>query len=439
LSDLPYPNAVRRFPRLRQSLLATYDDCALSARFEIDYTRGFNTHPQGRGTLFHRFAAEALRTMALHNESIIDPDVAMGIFDDVLRQATVDDTCHEPGCDLPATVLAEDEREEDGRELACADGHRHYSAVVNVPARERADLGWIVRKWARDNVWDIAHLVDVERRLEATVYYPDPAGGSVERLLTGQLDAMFVDPADATHAIVIDHKDTWRLPPPTEVSFEGYFQQRFYAFLVMRAYRTIQKVTLREFYVRYSEPREATLTREHINEIEADVSALVERFDASAERGSWRPTPGRHCSFCARPQACPIPVHVRAEGRITDREQAQRLGAQLVVAEVVLAQTRKALQSYVDIHGPVPVKDSKGNTVWGYERIERVSKPTAEQVREAMATGQDPAGLFKARPGTRFGKITLHPGQEQNEDDALAAALRASLEWSTGKGKPDGS
>jgi hypothetical protein len=424
----PHPKGAQQFPRLRQSLLASYDDCALQARFDTLWRRGYSSHPQGRGTLFHAFAAKCLQEMALHGEGRIEIDVAQAIMREVMRQADVDDVCHQPHCDLPARVIPEKERDEDGKELICGEGHKHYSAVVNVPASERSMLEWLAVKFAKDNTWDVSHLVDVERRLETTITYPDPEGGFVERVLTGQLDALFVDPLDPSHAIVLDYKSTWRLPAETEVSFEGYFQQRFYALLVMRNYRSINRVTLREFYVNYSTPREATLDRDKLEAIEADVSALVERFDRSVDKEIWRPTPGRHCSYCPRPQACPIPVHVRGEGRIVAEEDAQRLGGQLVVAEVVVKQTRKALQAYVEHHGPVPVKDSKGMTVWGYEQTVTKLKPDQEQVQAALALGEDPAKLFRERRGTRFGQITLKPGQERSEDDALAAALKASLE-----------
>lgn len=428
LSDSPYPKAVARFPRVRQSLLSAFDDCALQAKFDLDYRRGYASHPMGRGTLFHRFAARALQEMALHQQSRIDPDTAVAILQDVLRQHDVDDVCHEPHCDRPARVLPEAERDPDGRELICDAGHRHYSEVVNVSARHRADLQWIVRKWANDNEFDVSHLVDVERRLQAVVRYPNPVGGSVERLLTGQLDAVFVDPHDARHVYVLDWKDTWKLPPPTEISFEGYFQQRFYAFLVLSSLRTVERVTLREFYVRYSEPREATLTRQDMVAIEPDIAALVERFDQAVERDVWRPTAGKHCSYCPRPAACPIPVAVRGEGRIVSEEQAARIGAQVLVAEAVLDQARKALQAYVERNGPVPVKDSKGRTVWAYKKTSTQIKPTADQVRAALAVGEDPATLFRERSGTRFGKYNVPPGQEQVEDDALTAALKASLD-----------
>jgi hypothetical protein len=132
----------------------------------------------------------------------IEVDVALAILHEVLRQADVDDTCHEPGCDKPAKWIPESKRLKDRRALICPDGHRHHSSVVNVPMREVKDLYWIVVKWASENSFDVSHLVEVERRLEATVRYPNPKGGFVERTITGQLDAWLLDAQDASHAIV---------------------------------------------------------------------------------------------------------------------------------------------------------------------------------------------------------------------------------------------
>ena len=66
-------------------------------------------------------------------------------------------------------------------------------------------------------------------------------------MISGQPDALLTGPEDQPDLVeVLDWKLTWALPPerqqPTDheqqfghhVSYEGYFQQRFYAFLVMR-------------------------------------------------------------------------------------------------------------------------------------------------------------------------------------------------------------
>jgi hypothetical protein len=250
----------------------------------------------------------------------------------------------------------------------------------------------------------------------------------VERIFTGQLDALFLDPNDETHAIVLDHKDTWALPPQTEISFEGYFQQRSYAFLVMRQYPQIQKVTLREFYVRFGEPREAVVERRHLEDIEAELSALAERFDRAYEMSNWKPTPGKHCNFCPRPAACPIPRFARGDGRITDEERAKEVAAQLLVAEVVVKQSHKALRAYVEYNGPVPVKNAKGNSYYGFKKVERTRKPTPEEADRAQRNGIPVASLFKTSTGTRFELITERPERENPEsDDALLASLEAAL------------
>jgi hypothetical protein len=52
------------------------------------------------------------------------------------------------------------------------------------------------------------------------------------------LDALMLEGTYDEHAIVLDWKDMWKLPPETEVGFGGYFQQRFYAYLIFANYPT---------------------------------------------------------------------------------------------------------------------------------------------------------------------------------------------------------
>jgi hypothetical protein len=168
-------------------------------------------------------------------------------------------------------------------------------------------LYWVVKKWAHDNAFDVMNLVDVEKRLDATVRYPQPDGGWVTRVITGQLDALLVEGATTSTAIVLDWKDMWKLPPETEVGFGGYFQQRFYALLIFVNYPSVEDVTLREFYVRFSEPREATLSRkEYVRRHPRGDQALVEQFDRCVEENEWVPSPGRTAGSAPMPQKCPI-------------------------------------------------------------------------------------------------------------------------------------
>lgn len=393
----PYPKALERFPRLRQSVLSQFDNCPLSTSFALRFERGWATHDQARGQLFHRIAAKCLEEMAEQGEERIETDVALSIMYEVLRQHDVD---------------ARD--------------------VVALPSRHVADLRMSVIKWAYDNTFDIAKLIDVEERLVSKVAYPNPLGGSVERELTGQLDALFAGASE--EAIVVDWKDTWALPPEQGVSFGGYFQQRFYALLVMDAYPAIHRVTMREFYVRRSESREATVHREDLDDIRSEMSALAERFDRTFEGESWRPSPGKHCSFCASPGQCPIFPEARGAGAVTSDEEARRYAAEAVVARTVLERRQRALKAWADVHGgKVPVADAKGRRAFGYVEQVQVLRPDRETLERALSeAGGRPVdidGLYRTRKGTRFVEHTPEEDEAPTPEDArLAEMLRRSLD-----------
>jgi hypothetical protein len=394
------PDPVVEFPKLRQSLLARYDNCALSTKFDLEWRNQFTSHPQARGQLFHRFAARALEEMERHKETNIEVDVGLAILHEVLRQH-----------DIP-----KDE-------------------IVNLPMKEVKDLYWVVKKWCFDNSWDIQDLISVEERLEMPVtYYGED--GLVERIFTGQLDAVFADPADPSHVYVIDWKDTWSLPAKSEVSFEGYFQQRVYAALIFHNYRAVEKVTLREFYVRYSEPREATLDRWDAGEdIKNELSALIERFDRSVREDTWPPTPGKHCSYCPRPTACPIPVFGRGEGRITDAAQAEKVAGQLVVGDAVVSQAKKALRAWAEQHGSVPIKDAKGARVYGFRKSTRKPRPKKEEVERALLEGRPLDDLYQEETTSRFESHTPDPEAAKKEDEKLLAALGDSMKQARARKK----
>lgn len=439
--DHPYPRAVKRFPALRQSLLSSFDNCSLTTYFDHEYRKGWSTTPQGRGQLFHRFAGECLKTMSSLGEEMIPVDAALAILRDVLRQDDADRECPKCGGAVKPGI--------DRRtcQRTCEAGHKFDTQLVNVPIDMAKDLHWIAVKWAHDNAFDIGNLVDVEQRLRAGVRYPDRRrGGTVPRTLTGQIDALFVEGTE--RAIVIDWKDTWALPAETDVSFGGYFQQRFYAWLVFRAYPTVQEVVLREFYVRFSKTREATVWRTDEEEIHDELAALAERFDrqweeqlvleeaagpAGKERWAFVPTPGKHCSFCIRPSGCPIPVFGRGEGRITDQGRAEQVARQLIVAEEVVKRARHDLRAYAATHGPIPVKDAKGKRALGYVEETRVERPDFEAIAQLeRELGRPPSAaeikaLYKVRHGTKFKAHNPVEVDEAAADAEIQAQLEASI------------
>ena len=401
----PYPDAVVRFPKLRQSRLSTFDQCSLLTRFDEEYRAGWSGHPQGRGQIFHRFAAKALALMHEMGEGQIDEEVALSILRECLRQHDVPD-----------------------------------EEVVNIPFEQVKDLRWVVVKWAHDNTFDIDFLADIEQRIDVDITYPHPDGGSVARTITGALDALFIPEPD--WAVVIDWKDSWSLPPKTDLSGSGYFQQRFYAYLILRRYQSIERVTLREHYVRYSESREATVFRSELPDIEEELSALVERFDRAWQFGKWpledgedpylfTPSPGAHCAFCPRPASCPIFPAARVSGAITDEETAERWAAEQIVAKSAVNQRDKALKAWAGARGPIPVKHAKDpHRVLGYRESTRTKRPTKEELETALAEqGADLAveNLYEVSKTSRFDQHTRVDAADMPDDADLMNALDESI------------
>jgi hypothetical protein len=388
----PYPKALDEFPTLRQSTLSTFDECGLTSLFDRRYRKSFSRADAARGIIWHRWAAKAMREMAANNEDHLEVDIGLAIFLETLRQA-----------DVP------------------------INDMVNVPMREVHDLTWMVKKFCSEAHWDIASLVDVEQRLEWTVRYPNPDGGWVDRIISGQLDVLFAFGENLEHGRVVDYKSGWWLPPPSEVSEQGFFQQNFYALLAMRNHQTLTSVELYEYYPRYSQARTATKYRDQLDEIEETVTALVERFDRSVQEDVWHPSPGRHCSYCARPTACPIFPTARRQGRIASMEEAATVAAQIMVAEYAVKQSKEALKSWTAEHGPVPVKDAKANSVYGHRMQRRVERPTREQMERAIQTGETLDDLYREQIGTRFDIHIPKPEIEPEIEDDLLEQLERSV------------
>jgi hypothetical protein len=344
-----------------------------------------------------------------NQESTIDEEVALSILRECLRQNDVPD-----------------------------------EEVVNIPFSQIKDLRWVVVKWAADNQFDLEYLADIEQRIDATIQYPHPDGGFVDRVITGALDALFVP--EPNWAVVLDWKDSWALPPAKagNLSDEGYFQQRFYAYLVLNRYPAIDKVTLREHYVRYSEAREATVFRSQMEDIGEEIAALCERWDRTWENGKWpledgedpvlfTPSPGQHCVFCPRPAACPIFPGARVAGAITDEETAERWAAEQAVAKAAVKQRDAGLKAWAGARGPIAVKHAKDpNRVLGYRESTRTSRPTKEALAAALAEqGADlnPEDLYETTTTSRFDQ---HSSQNPDmpDDAELMTALDESIKRS---------
>jgi hypothetical protein len=473
--NLPYPKAVMQLPTVRQSILAQFDRCALSTAMGLDYEQGWSHSYQARGQLTHRTFDRCLVDMDERFREKTEGAYDHG--DDAIPDGTIPE-------EVATAILLEvlSQRDVDPRD------------VVTIPFDEQKDMLWTVRKWAREATFNIADLVGVEEQIEHVVRYPNPSGGFVERTVTGRLDALFIEGVQADHAVVLDWKDTWGMPGPKELSFDGFFQQRMYALLVMSKYRNVNAVTLDERYVRFSpgedgfqNSRRATVFRQDMPVIEDQISGLVERLDRAIEHGQvpwakqpkeylkvmrakqrdatalyeegevdraaevmeearearrayerltgpWAPSPGQHCGYCPRPTACPIFPTARGAGRNTDEVSAEKVAAETVVADAAASKGKASLKEWCDKHGPIPIRDAKGPRVFGHQSYTRKITPKREEVEreieQARAQGREP-NLDALYRSTTATRFSAHAPKPMTDDaGAEDADLLAMLEES---------
>lgn len=504
--DVPFPAAMLMFPHLRQSTLSDFAQCNLLSRFKMLHEGGWHSQPQARGSFFHHWAAKLLSTLevlgqdklrdepecpnpacqARPNDLLIERD---GVLVNAETGETVKGPYQEgqlcPVCREEALVgvtledLAIDMLMDVLRQQGVLDEER-----LPLPYGEHLkDLEWVVRKFAREQTFNIARLVDVEQRLAAPLQYPNPYGGVVERVFSGQMDAVFLG-RDEHHLVVLDWKDTWAIPGPESISSEGYFQQRSYAWLLMHEYPEVDAVTLREVYVRYSagdsgedNHRTATITRERLPMIGRELAVIAEAFDEAVQHGEVRrklwenPSPGGHCNYCPLPHRCPVwDGDMRSVKPPETIEEAQEAAGLLVVAKRVAKLMEGRVKGFVARPGPRPtvpvradtgvysrkpgegdedalqvfndrppglpegvaIKTAKGRKVFAYVEGTRTAKPDEQQVQEALeARGRgipvDAKDLFRTGTTTTF-RLVEQAVPTDREPEARLASVASEVE-----------
>jgi hypothetical protein len=399
---------IAHFPQHRQSLLAEADTCMLRTRWRLEaaeaiplaerHDRAWDRADAARGILAHRYSAEVLRTLWATGNTSMPVTEALEVLYEVCAQR-----------DVPARD------------------------VVYLPARERRMLRMYAVRFVQHGgkgdphagklrTWNMARLMPdgIEERLWAKVAYDHPDGGRLERLVTGQPDARLYDGPDGR--VVLDWKTTPKAPPapaeskrdeagdvygddvPGNVSDEGYYQQRVYAFLEWANDPELERVTLREVYPLDSDGlqvRRATLYRSRdFERIERELSLAVELLDRAIAAGSrsplWKPQPGKHClRACPRPASCPIPRDERAIGGIEGPKQAEEWAGQMLTAQAVYQHRREALKAWHEATGhPIPVDTAKGVFELRHELGTRSFGLHA--VRERLPDDENLTAVFRA-------------------------------------------
>jgi hypothetical protein len=108
-------------------------------------------------------------------------------------------------------------------------------------------------------------------------------------------------------------------------------------------------------------------------------------------------------------------------------EEAERIAAQILVAEKAIKQDKEALKAWTGTHGAVRVRDGKANRVYGHRVQRRVERPTREQMERAIQTGETLDDLYRETIGTRFDIHIPKPELEPDLEPDLVEQLERSL------------
>jgi hypothetical protein len=306
---------------VRQSTLRSYDQCPRRAVAEAQREFSDYSHPPAAlGTAFHMVAEEMLRTMRATGNARIPSEEAIVIMREVIAR---------PDCPHLSVDLL--------RELRIV--------VVQFSRLE----------------WPAPRVIALEERLWAEVPCPD----GIVRRITGKPDVLIADPPGG--AVCLDYKVSWAVPATPRdgdytrdqgrryLSDRGIFQLDTNGLLIMRSYPAIGRVSLREYYPRLNEFREAWLDRDELEHVERHLGLLAMRFEQSmAGLLVPEPRPGRWCSHCPVSRACPVPQEDRGVGVIDTEELANAEAARWDVIKTLGEQQRKALKAWHEETGHWP-------------------------------------------------------------------------------------
>jgi hypothetical protein len=298
---------------VRLSTLRTFDQCPDRGVREARWTFNDYSHsPAALGTAAHMVMEEMLRTLWRQGEDRMPTQEVV----EIMREVTA-----RPDCP-------------------------HLSVA------QLRDLRVIVLQLARVP-WPAKRLVALEERLWADVPCPD----GKRRKITGRPDAVFASPPHG--AAIVDLKTSWAVPPAPRgddatrdngrpyLSERGTFQLDVQGLLIMRAFPAINHCTLREYYPRLNEIREATLERDDLEHVEQHLGLLAQRFEMSMSGElTPEPRPGKWCSHCSFVRECSVPDEDRGEGLLTSADAAQDEANRWITVRSLADTQRKTLKAF---------------------------------------------------------------------------------------------
>lgn len=321
----------------RQTLIASFDSCPRRALFALLDNRRTPGPFASSGSLFHRWAHEAVELMKANGQTTMPVEMGMELLSTVLEQRDVSDW-----------------------------------EVLPITMKDMRWLRVLVAKWCQNTEISVDKIVSQERRLSAPITLPD----GTERTITGQLDVLMADAPGS--CVVLDWKSGFqRAPQPKDnekaedgrgLTPLGWVQSLVYSHLVFHAFPSIDRCEFREHHVRWGETRFAVTWRweaERMTDVLAtQISLLDQAIDGGIDSPRWTESAGPHCALCSRPRSCPIQESV---GIPTNEDEARKLANEWIVAAQIRADRIPLLKGWVDQWGPIEITHAKGRRVVGWD------------------------------------------------------------------------
>lgn len=380
--------------KLSQTFLRHFENCPRSAYLYARFKGGSSTHPLERGSLFHLFAEEALKTMIREDENSMSP--------------------------------------EQGRELM---EHLITTAEFVVPFAEQDDLLGMAWNWSEVTWIDPATVLAVETMAELAI-----AGWIVR----GKVDFA------ATTGTVVEVVDWKTARFPKQQRQLRTFQTAFYGATI--GYGSLDGAPVldhlnhfmlserypRSVWTEDGQPvlahRDFEIERERLLKFRHYLEGLVQRAETAFETWNFRAVEGDHCKECPARALCPIPDYLRRGGESTTEgfsflveppeietpEQAAEVASRRFFMQQQVRKDGKALRDWADEQGPIRFGKDLVLEVVPTEKTELVTDRVefAEAIEAAVTWGKpfDIAEHYQLRHGFSLSKRAL------TEDELAAEA-----------------
>jgi hypothetical protein len=296
-----------------QTFLQLHDACDRNAYLFLRYRGGAGAHELNRGALGHDVFDRLLRILVASHRRAGDVSTAGADYqpspEEVENQA-MQKVPPELGRDVLIEVMRE-------------------RPELQVPAKERDALRYMVDHWCRGNVFD-KPILGIEQTLTLQV-------GPYRVMARADL----IEDGGNRVCEITDWKTSF---PPTYDEFvkqvyddegnpywAGNFQLNMLA--VLAAFGVTDdgmplgnfdryKLTLafpRELRADGIVRRSIEVTLPQLATFREDLELQIARLvEVNVGERRWQPTPGNHCRYCTAPNACPLPPILRPESQLAD-------------------------------------------------------------------------------------------------------------------------